>query len=247
MQPDYYAYMRSPEWFARRESFFSTHPRKCTVCPRNRRIDLHHLTYDRLGEELDSDLMPLCKVHHELIEEAKDQKRIGKHGDVVELRRRTLEILCPRPVERPIYTPQPIQNPFRPLTKKERKRQRKEEARRKHQQREQERLRVIQEAKEKKEAERAARQEEVRKAVEQKRAAKREARKGPRNALQSEIWADAEVVKAMQEMQRFDFLEWTRDRWKADKRFGSLQNNGCILYDRMHRDDPPEQSQTNAV
>ncbi|GAA4895614.1 hypothetical protein GCM10023203_57440 [Actinomycetospora straminea] len=40
------------------------HPKKCRNCGATRRIHLHHLTYTRLGHELDRDLMWLCARCH---------------------------------------------------------------------------------------------------------------------------------------------------------------------------------------
>ena len=50
-------------WWASREA----HEVKCEICGRFGPMDLHHLTYERLGAEADSDLAPLCgRCHFDL-------------------------------------------------------------------------------------------------------------------------------------------------------------------------------------
>jgi hypothetical protein len=39
-------------------------PQTCTVC-HDENVDLHHKTYKRLGEERLTDLVPLCRLHHD--------------------------------------------------------------------------------------------------------------------------------------------------------------------------------------
>lgn len=36
----------------------------CKVCGAKDEVTLHHLTYERLGNERDDDLIPLCWTHH---------------------------------------------------------------------------------------------------------------------------------------------------------------------------------------
>jgi DNA-binding Lrp family transcriptional regulator len=62
--PEHAAYLRSPHWRAVRERYKSKRPWVCGVCPRTNRLHLHHLTYERLGRERLSDLIPLCRTHH---------------------------------------------------------------------------------------------------------------------------------------------------------------------------------------
>lgn len=61
---EYATYMRSSHWARRKAAYFQTHDRSCVVCGIEDRIHLHHLTYERLGCELDDDLRPLCEKHH---------------------------------------------------------------------------------------------------------------------------------------------------------------------------------------
>lgn len=58
----YRSYMTGPLWAQRRREYYSRNPRACRSCGGKVGIELHHLTYARLGDERDRDLMPLC-VH----------------------------------------------------------------------------------------------------------------------------------------------------------------------------------------
>lgn len=60
----YGAYIASDRWAARRERYFASHPRKCAVCGSKASLELHHLSYERLGRERDDDLAPLCHRCH---------------------------------------------------------------------------------------------------------------------------------------------------------------------------------------
>ncbi len=68
-RPDYKKYMKSTAWFKRRVAYFKIHKKECVACFSKSRIVLHHINYQRLGEELDSDLIVLCwDCHNELHE-----------------------------------------------------------------------------------------------------------------------------------------------------------------------------------
>lgn len=68
------AYLASPQWRASRDRWHRRHPNaSCSACG-SKRFDLHHLQHDRSftkdgrfrGAERDSDLIPLCRVHHDM-------------------------------------------------------------------------------------------------------------------------------------------------------------------------------------
>lgn len=64
VHPPYGDYIAGEGWRQRREQYFATHPRKCYMCGSEDNVQLHHLTYERLGWEDDYDLEPLCKRCH---------------------------------------------------------------------------------------------------------------------------------------------------------------------------------------
>lgn len=64
----YEEYMRSPEWRrVRRRYFRSKLPQGCQGCGARQNLHLHHKTYERLGHEELTDLVPVCQVCHALI------------------------------------------------------------------------------------------------------------------------------------------------------------------------------------
>lgn len=67
----YRKYLTSPEWKAKRQEFMES-PRTsndCWCCGRKYELgfNLHHVTYDRLGNERMSDLRMVCKPCHKYI------------------------------------------------------------------------------------------------------------------------------------------------------------------------------------
>jgi hypothetical protein len=63
---NYREYIQSDEWYARRDQYFKTHKRRCAKCKAEPKyLHLHHLTYVRLGYELDKDLIALCHECHQ--------------------------------------------------------------------------------------------------------------------------------------------------------------------------------------
>lgn len=59
----YLEYLKSTHWLTFKLSYFGSHERKCAGCD-SRRVDLHHRTYERLGREQESDVVPVCRFHH---------------------------------------------------------------------------------------------------------------------------------------------------------------------------------------
>ena len=76
----YAAWMNSPTWRRRRRRWASEETRRsgrivCAVCSkpwRERRDDLHHASYSRMGRERHEDLVPMCRACHELVHKAID-------------------------------------------------------------------------------------------------------------------------------------------------------------------------------
>ena len=87
----YAAYIASDDWYRRREQWYrewvaetGSEP-ACAVCGTRwtlSRGDLHHRTYDRLGAEWHTDLVPLCRPHHtalhDLWDESPSWRRLGR-------------------------------------------------------------------------------------------------------------------------------------------------------------------------
>jgi len=62
---DYQAYLKSEHWKRRKERSLKLAGHKCQLCgKRYCELHVHHLNYDRLGCETDTDLAALCKTCH---------------------------------------------------------------------------------------------------------------------------------------------------------------------------------------
>jgi len=73
--PQYTAYIGSPAWAAFRIAYYRTHARACAACCATRYVELHHVTYERLGAERADDVVPLCLSCHEHVHHAHRQAR----------------------------------------------------------------------------------------------------------------------------------------------------------------------------
>jgi hypothetical protein len=87
----YDAYLVSDAWRDRRKAWYAAWltrcgtPPACMVCSREwspRSGHLHHLTYERLGDENDDDLVPLCprdhRQLHRVLEASAGWRRLGR-------------------------------------------------------------------------------------------------------------------------------------------------------------------------
>ncbi len=53
-------YLQSPEWFRLRQSVFIRNNSECQSCGSKNNLEVHHITYARLGNENPNDLITLC-------------------------------------------------------------------------------------------------------------------------------------------------------------------------------------------
>lgn len=60
----YAEYLRSPAWKSKRDEAIEHADRRCQLCNSDERLNVHHRTYERLGSELPTDLIVLCKDCH---------------------------------------------------------------------------------------------------------------------------------------------------------------------------------------
>jgi 5-methylcytosine-specific restriction endonuclease McrA len=69
MTTDYATYLVSPQWRARARAAFQRAGHRCQVCNADRwfgPLNVHHRTYERLGDEAPGDLIVLCRHCHDL-------------------------------------------------------------------------------------------------------------------------------------------------------------------------------------
>jgi 5-methylcytosine-specific restriction endonuclease McrA len=61
---NYADYLRSPAWQDRRAAALIRAGNRCQVCNSDKRLDVHHRDYSRLGREANGDLTVLCRTCH---------------------------------------------------------------------------------------------------------------------------------------------------------------------------------------
>lgn len=85
----YAHYLKSKHWKKRRKAFLSIVGNdRCTICQR-KGVEPHHVTYERVGEEWDSDLIPLCRKCHEEVHLQLGHKPLSGTMELVERLRAT--------------------------------------------------------------------------------------------------------------------------------------------------------------
>jgi 5-methylcytosine-specific restriction endonuclease McrA len=78
---DYATYLQSDHWKKLAEETKRLAGYKCQVCNSQDRLETHHRTYERKGDELQSDLVCLCHSCHELFTFGK--KRLAKAKELL--------------------------------------------------------------------------------------------------------------------------------------------------------------------
>lgn len=68
MTVNYYEYLQSPEWEKLTEPIRERNGGLCECCNMRYGSEVHHRTYDRLGQELPEDLIHVCNQCHKMIE-----------------------------------------------------------------------------------------------------------------------------------------------------------------------------------
>jgi 5-methylcytosine-specific restriction endonuclease McrA len=63
----YQKYLESDHWKKVKIDYYRERERICSACGAKRRIQLHHLTYKKVGRERPQDLVPLCQSCHKLV------------------------------------------------------------------------------------------------------------------------------------------------------------------------------------
>lgn len=62
---DYKKYINSREWSQRKALYYEVHHKECRTCGSDEKeLHLHHRTYERIFQEEDADLVPLCVDCH---------------------------------------------------------------------------------------------------------------------------------------------------------------------------------------
>jgi hypothetical protein len=117
----YSRYLKSHTWEQRRQGALKRAEGKCQLCPATTRLQVHHVTYDRVGCEQIEDLRVLCEpCHKEIHRNGKPFLPLDKATRAVSRQRREIRIAkkteLPKPKTKrrpqepkpwPIEAPQP--------------------------------------------------------------------------------------------------------------------------------------------
>jgi 5-methylcytosine-specific restriction endonuclease McrA len=71
----YRKYLASPAWERRRMQILTRDNYVCGKCHHRRATEVHHLSYDRMGHERDSDLISVCPTCHDKFHPEKKLRR----------------------------------------------------------------------------------------------------------------------------------------------------------------------------
>jgi len=75
---DYNEYINSDKWVERKKLYYKNNKKKCICCETTKDIQLHHITYNSLGNELDKDIAPICeKCHKEFHKKHNHNDKLG--------------------------------------------------------------------------------------------------------------------------------------------------------------------------
>lgn len=69
---DYQTYLKSSHWQEIRKKVFKEYGYRCDQCGSTKNLHIHHITYENLGEEDISDLVPLCENCHKKLHDPND-------------------------------------------------------------------------------------------------------------------------------------------------------------------------------
>ena len=81
---DHQEYINSPKWKAKRQMVLERDNFRCRKCGTGKNLDVHHITYEHLGNEPLDDLVTLCRCCHEEVHES-DINKTKKEQELQEL------------------------------------------------------------------------------------------------------------------------------------------------------------------
>lgn len=93
---EYSKYLRTFRWTIAKRRLYRERGRQCEKCPNTKALQVHHLTYDRVGNERYSDLQILCawchaEEHDRIIDEHL-QAKIEKEAQKQEVAQAALSV-----------------------------------------------------------------------------------------------------------------------------------------------------------
>ena len=77
--PEYRAYLKSPQWKAKRLQVLDRDHHRCCACGSTENLQIHHHHYDELGHESLDCLATFCKTCHKEVDKLAAEQRRKKH------------------------------------------------------------------------------------------------------------------------------------------------------------------------
>ena len=78
---DYYSYLKTQAWEEMRQKIFRRDGFKCVICHEAKNLNVHHITYENLGAEKESDLVTLCQACHEKVHSGDPMENLMSHRE----------------------------------------------------------------------------------------------------------------------------------------------------------------------
>lgn len=80
---NYSEYLASPEWKRIRRKVIARDSRRCRVCDRSDRVEVHHRRYSARAEEQTEDLITLCHECHEIFHHSTSSPQLHKGNGAI--------------------------------------------------------------------------------------------------------------------------------------------------------------------
>ena len=84
----YWSYLRTRHWKIVRKRALAAAEHRCFYCGATHPLDVHHLTYKRLGCELDEDLIVLCRECHDIEHQTEAEQEAQRRNSAERYARR---------------------------------------------------------------------------------------------------------------------------------------------------------------
>lgn len=68
---EYKEYLKSPHWQATRKKALKHYDNQCTICGSKVKLNVHHFTYENIGNESIHELTVVCEGCHRLLHNIK--------------------------------------------------------------------------------------------------------------------------------------------------------------------------------
>lgn len=118
---NYLEYIQSLEWAAKRRRALDRAGHRCQLCSSRKKLEVHHNTYENLGDERDEDLTVLCDPCHEVFHAKRDERTAKKYREaewVQKWKDRAYAALPEKPspslAQPPLATPKAPKKKFEP-------------------------------------------------------------------------------------------------------------------------------------